>query len=156
MDPEELIEEGNDVLALVRYRLRGAGRGIDIEQLVAHLLRVQDGRIRAWWMFGDADKTRRRSLAGDRPRRALGKSSRRDEEGRKVNDDLNVINVPSVLYPPEKAGSGRSSRGLKRRVRVIPRHHQPRQRREYSAWNRWLSPWSMHPLPVGLSNGERV
>ena len=67
MHPEELIEEGNDVLALVRYRLRGAGSGIDIEQLVAHLLRVEDGLIRAWWMFGDADKARRRFVDGDRP-----------------------------------------------------------------------------------------
>jgi hypothetical protein len=55
------------VLALVRYRLRGAGSGIDIEQLVAHLLRVEDGLVRSWWMFGDADKARRRFLDGDRP-----------------------------------------------------------------------------------------
>jgi hypothetical protein len=34
---------------------------------VAHLLRVENGRIRAWWMFGDPVKARRRFLAGDRP-----------------------------------------------------------------------------------------
>ena len=67
MDPEELIEEGNDVLAIVRYRLRGAGSGIDMEHLVAHLLRLENGRIREWWMFGDPEKARRRFLAGDRP-----------------------------------------------------------------------------------------
>ena len=67
MEPQEFIEEGDEVLALVRYRLRGAGSGIDIEHPVAHLVRVKDGLIRAWWMFGDPDKARRRFLAGDRP-----------------------------------------------------------------------------------------
>jgi ketosteroid isomerase-like protein len=67
MEPVELIEEGDEVLALVQYRLRGAGSGIDMEQPVAHLMRVEDGLIRAWWMFGDPEKARRRFLAGDRP-----------------------------------------------------------------------------------------
>jgi ketosteroid isomerase-like protein len=67
MEPDELIEEGNDVLAMVRYRLRGAESGIDIEHPVAHLMRVEDGLIRAWWMFGDPEKARRRFVAGDRP-----------------------------------------------------------------------------------------
>lgn len=67
MEPEELIEEGDEVLVVVRYRLRGAESGIDIEHAVAHLVRVEDGLIRSWWMFGDPDKARRRFLAGDRP-----------------------------------------------------------------------------------------
>jgi ketosteroid isomerase-like protein len=67
MHPEELITDGDDVLALVRYRLRGAESGIDIEHPVAHLICLEDGLIRAWWMFGDPDKARRRFLAGDRP-----------------------------------------------------------------------------------------
>ena len=50
-----------------RYRLRGAESGIDIEHPVAHLVRVEDGLIRTWWMFSDPDKARRRFLAGDRP-----------------------------------------------------------------------------------------
>jgi ketosteroid isomerase-like protein len=67
MEPEELLESGDEVLALVRYRVRGAESGIDIEHPVAHLMRVEDGLIRAWWMFGDPEKARRRFLAGDRP-----------------------------------------------------------------------------------------
>jgi ketosteroid isomerase-like protein len=67
MEPEELIENGDEVLALVRYRLRGAESGIDIEHPVAHLMRVENGLIKAWWMFGDPEKARRRFLAGDRP-----------------------------------------------------------------------------------------
>ena len=46
---------------------RGAESGIDIEHPVAHLLRVKEGLISAWWMFGDPEKARRRFLAGDRP-----------------------------------------------------------------------------------------
>jgi hypothetical protein len=67
MNPEEIIEDGEELFVRVRYRLRGAGSGIDIEHQVAHLIRVEDGLIRAWWMFGDPDKARRRFLAGDRP-----------------------------------------------------------------------------------------
>jgi ketosteroid isomerase-like protein len=67
MEPYEFLEEGEEVLAMVRYRLRGAESGIDIEHPVAHLMRVEGGLIRAWWMFGDPDKARRRFLAGDRP-----------------------------------------------------------------------------------------
>jgi ketosteroid isomerase-like protein len=67
MEPDEVIEEGDEVLVLLRYRLRGAGSGIGFEHPVAHLMRVEDGLIRAWWMFGDPEKARRRFLAGDRP-----------------------------------------------------------------------------------------
>jgi ketosteroid isomerase-like protein len=67
MEPDELIEDGDEVLALVRYRLRGAESGIDLEHPVAHLMRIEEGLIRTWWMFGDPEKARRRFLAGDRP-----------------------------------------------------------------------------------------
>jgi len=30
-------------------------------------MRVQDGQIIAWWMFGDPAKARRRFVEGDRP-----------------------------------------------------------------------------------------
>jgi ketosteroid isomerase-like protein len=67
MEPEEFIEDGDELFVRVRYHLRGAGSGIDIEQPVAHLVRVENGLIRSWWMFGDPEKARRRFLAGDRP-----------------------------------------------------------------------------------------
>ena len=67
MEPEELFEDGDYVLAMVRYRMRGAGSGVQLQESVAHLHQFEDGLLRRWWMFGDAEKARRRFLAGDRP-----------------------------------------------------------------------------------------
>jgi ketosteroid isomerase-like protein len=67
MEPEEILEDGDYVLAMIRYRMRGAGSGLLLEQSVAHLHQFESGLLRRWWMFGDADKARRRFLAGDRP-----------------------------------------------------------------------------------------
>jgi ketosteroid isomerase-like protein len=67
MDPYEVIEEGNYVLVLMTYRMRGAGSGVYLEAPVAHLHQIENGLLRRWWMFGDPDKARRRFLAGDRP-----------------------------------------------------------------------------------------
>jgi len=67
MEPEEVIEEGDYMLAMTTYRMRGAGSGMYLEQQVAHLHQFEDGLLRRWWMFGDAEKARRRFLAGDRP-----------------------------------------------------------------------------------------
>jgi hypothetical protein len=39
-----------------------------LEAPVAHLHQfTEDGLVRRWWMFGDAEKAKRRFLAGDRP-----------------------------------------------------------------------------------------
>jgi hypothetical protein len=67
MEPQEVLEEGDFVLAMTRYRARGAGSGVSLEELVAHLHQFENRLLRRWWMFGDADKARRRFLAGDRP-----------------------------------------------------------------------------------------
>jgi ketosteroid isomerase-like protein len=67
MEPLELIEKGDDVFVMARYRVRGAGSGVPIEQELGHLLRLRGGRVTHWWMFGDAAKARQRFLAGDRP-----------------------------------------------------------------------------------------
>jgi ketosteroid isomerase-like protein len=67
MEPEELIEAGDHVFAMTRYRARGAGSGVEFEIRVAHLFRIRDGLVTSWRMFGDLDKARRRFLAGDRP-----------------------------------------------------------------------------------------
>jgi ketosteroid isomerase-like protein len=67
MEAEELIEDGDDMFALTRYRARGAGSGIEVETAVGHLFRIRDGLVTRWWMFGDAHKARRRFVAGDRP-----------------------------------------------------------------------------------------
>jgi ketosteroid isomerase-like protein len=67
MDPYEVIEDGDYVLVLMTYRMRGAGSGVYLEAPVAHLHQIENGVLRRWWMFGDADKARRRFVAGDRP-----------------------------------------------------------------------------------------
>jgi ketosteroid isomerase-like protein len=67
METEEILEEGDYVLAILRYRMRGMGSGVYLEAAVAHLHQLEDGLLRRWWMFGDADKARRRFVEGDRP-----------------------------------------------------------------------------------------
>jgi len=67
MDPYDVIEDGDYVLVLMTYRMRGAGSGLYLEAPVAHLHQIENGLLRRWWMFGDADKARRRFVAGDRP-----------------------------------------------------------------------------------------
>lgn len=67
IEPEEFLEDGDYVLVLMQYRMRGAGSGVYLEAPVAHLHQLEDGLLRRWWMFGDADKARRRFLSGDRP-----------------------------------------------------------------------------------------
>jgi ketosteroid isomerase-like protein len=67
MDTEELLEDGDWVLAILRYHARGAGSGLLIEESVAHLHQLENGLLKRWWMFGDAEKAKRRFLAGDRP-----------------------------------------------------------------------------------------
>ena len=67
MDPYEVLEDGDYLLVLMTYRMRGAGSGVYLEAPVAHLHQFEDGLLRRWWMFGDAEKARRRFLAGDRP-----------------------------------------------------------------------------------------
>ena len=66
-DVDEVVEIGDWVLVMVNYRMRGAGSGLALEHTVAHLHEYDDGKLRRWWMFGDAVKARRRFLAGDRP-----------------------------------------------------------------------------------------
>ena len=66
-DLDEVVEDGDWVLVMVNYRMRGAGSGLALEHPVAHLHHVDGDLIKRWWMFGDADKARRRFLEGDRP-----------------------------------------------------------------------------------------
>jgi len=50
---DELIDRGDDVLALTRGRGRGRGSGLEIEQSVAYLFTVQEGKIRRLWIYQD-------------------------------------------------------------------------------------------------------
>jgi ketosteroid isomerase-like protein len=67
IEPLEVLEEGDYVFVMTQYRMRGAGSGVPLEEMVAHLHQLEDGLLKRWWMFGDAEKARRRFLAGDRP-----------------------------------------------------------------------------------------
>ena len=68
VEPVEFLEDGDYVLAITEYKMRGAGSGVYLEAPVAHLHQfTDDGLIRRWWMFGNADKARRRFVSGDRP-----------------------------------------------------------------------------------------
>jgi ketosteroid isomerase-like protein len=51
------------VAALVRYRGRGRGSGLAVDEVVAHVIELRDGLIARWRMFADVDKARRRFLA---------------------------------------------------------------------------------------------
>jgi uncharacterized protein len=62
MDPEELLERGDSVLAIVRYRARGRASGAPVEYRVAHLWEFSEGAALRMRMFGDAEKARRRFL----------------------------------------------------------------------------------------------
>ena len=71
IEPLEFLEDDDYVLAITEYRIRGVGSGVYLEMRVAHLHQFDDdGLLRRWWMFGDAEKARRRFLAGDRPGQA--------------------------------------------------------------------------------------
>ena len=67
IEPQEVLEEDDYVFVMTEYRMRGAGSGVPLEAPVAHLHQFEDGLLRRWWMFGDAEKARRRFVAGDRP-----------------------------------------------------------------------------------------
>jgi ketosteroid isomerase-like protein len=67
MEPEEMIEDGDDVFVRAHYQARGVGSGVEFQTTIGHLFRFREGLVASWWMFGDCDKARRRFLAGDRP-----------------------------------------------------------------------------------------
>jgi ketosteroid isomerase-like protein len=67
IEPLEVLEDGDYILMILEYRMRGAGSGVYLEEPVAHLHYLENGLLRRWWMFGDAEKAKRRFLAGDRP-----------------------------------------------------------------------------------------
>ena len=41
MEPEEIMERGDEVLVMLRYRARGRTSGVDLDQLIAHLWRFR-------------------------------------------------------------------------------------------------------------------
>jgi ketosteroid isomerase-like protein len=64
MEPVELLERGEDVLAVVRYRARGRASGMEIDEHVAHLWEFREDLAVRMRMFGDVRKAKRRFTEG--------------------------------------------------------------------------------------------
>jgi ketosteroid isomerase-like protein len=62
LEPEEMLGRGAEMLVIVRYRARGRGSGMELDQRVAHLWDFRGDRASRLRMFGDAEKARRRFL----------------------------------------------------------------------------------------------
>ena len=58
--PEELVVEGDCVVAMVRQRGRGRGSGVQVDVLTAHVWRIRDGRAVGWYAY----RNRADALAG--------------------------------------------------------------------------------------------
>jgi ketosteroid isomerase-like protein len=62
MEPQELIERGDEVLAIVRYRARGLTSGVEFDESMAHIWRFRGGRLVELRMFGRPERARQRFL----------------------------------------------------------------------------------------------
>ena len=60
MEPQEVLERGDDVLAVVRYRARGRTSGLEIDETVAHLWRFRGEKIAEMRMSARVDRAKRR------------------------------------------------------------------------------------------------
>jgi hypothetical protein len=58
IDAEELIGSGDRILALVRWRGRGKGSGLEVEAGGAHLWRFRDGLVIHLEVYRDRDEAR--------------------------------------------------------------------------------------------------
>jgi ketosteroid isomerase-like protein len=57
----ELREQGNDVVARVRYTATGRGSGVSMNEGRTHVWTLRDGRAIRWRMFSDLDEAERRA-----------------------------------------------------------------------------------------------
>jgi ketosteroid isomerase-like protein len=63
--PQELLIEGDCVIAVVHQRGRGRGSGVEIDVVTAHVWEIEDGRAVGWYAF----RNRTAALAGVKKRR---------------------------------------------------------------------------------------
>ena len=61
--PEELMDAGDHVVALIRTGGRGKASGVDVSAQVWNVWRLRDGKAVAWTYFGD-DKAAALEAAG--------------------------------------------------------------------------------------------
>ena len=67
IEPLEVLEEGDYVFVMTHTGCAGRAAASTWRHRSRTCTSIEDGLLRRWWMFGDADKARRRFLAGDRP-----------------------------------------------------------------------------------------
>ena len=53
MEPEQLIDAGDQVLAFIRTGNRGRASGVEVEARVWNLWTFRDGKLTKWEYFGD-------------------------------------------------------------------------------------------------------
>jgi ketosteroid isomerase-like protein len=56
MEPEQIVEQGDQVLAVVRARGIGKGSGVEIEQVGYNVMTVRDGQATRIAFYYDRDK----------------------------------------------------------------------------------------------------
>jgi uncharacterized protein len=56
VEPEQVVERGNDLVAVVRQSGRGRASGVEIEIRLAHVWTVEDGRAVRWDAVADPDE----------------------------------------------------------------------------------------------------
>jgi ketosteroid isomerase-like protein len=57
--PEELLDAGEKVVAMVRMRARGTLSGAPVEALIAHVLTLRDGKLLRLEYYGDREEALR-------------------------------------------------------------------------------------------------
>jgi ketosteroid isomerase-like protein len=55
-EPQEFIEAGDQIVAVLRQRVRGRGSGVEVEGRVAHVWTMHDGTPVSMKIFGDKEK----------------------------------------------------------------------------------------------------
>ena len=58
-EPDELLDAGDKVVALVRSRGRGRGSGVEVEELSANVWTVRDGKAVKYHLYRDRDEALR-------------------------------------------------------------------------------------------------
>jgi ketosteroid isomerase-like protein len=55
VEPEQVVQRGNDLVAVVRQSGRGRASGVEIEIRLAHIWTVEDGRAVRWEAVANPD-----------------------------------------------------------------------------------------------------
>jgi uncharacterized protein len=56
IEAEDFLEVGDHVIVLTRYRGKGRGSGVEVDQEGAHVFRIRDGRVVRLEIFADRQR----------------------------------------------------------------------------------------------------